>query len=916
MGINSGTLTISGSDGSLLNVSVSVNIVGPNTSGISVSPNPITLNAALNGSSVQTTVTITSTTGGFVSASASGSGLSVSSPASQQIPANGSTTVVLTGNPGGLAAQTYVDQLNVTVGGNTQSFQVNFTVGSGSSGGTGSLAVAPTALAFAYETNSAMPFNQAQQVYLAGSGNYSVSINTNVGSGWLSVSSTSGTLPSQFFQIITNALGLASGTYTGTVTFSNTSTGQTVVVGVTLTVTGTTVVYTSPSDLVFSYIAGTSSASQQQSLSAFSSDGSSVPVSVAVANPSSTPWLSVSSNGGSTTGQASYSVTVNASNLANGLYSGAITISAGAVNSPINVPVVLNVVGSSNGGGGTGNLTLGASSLTFQVAVNGNSQTQTLSVNATTATNFTASSSTSSGNNTWLSVSPAGSNVTNTSLSVTANPAGLAAGTYSGQISLTSNGGTQTVSVSMVVGGTSAGGNILVTANGATTATTGLTFSTPTVGGAINGQYLSVTSASGSSGVQFTASLSGSSCGWVTLGIIQGTTYTTPVTTITVGANTTSLASGNYSCNLVFQPNGGTAVTVPLTLSVNGMPTISVTTTSLTFSYAAGTAAPSAQTFMVNGAGSAAATFAVAATSTPAGWLSATPTSGTASAGSPATVTVNVNASGLSAGTYTGTVAVTAGSGSTGSGTVTVTLTVTAPTPSITTMVNGASFLGGPVSPGEFVSIFGTSLGPVTPLLAALDNTGKISTSVGNVQVFFDSTPSPLVYVSSGQINCIIPYEVSGLTTVAVKVLYLGVSSNTLTLNVANSAPGVFSSTGTGTGQGAFINSQNLLPNTASTPATRGQSIEVFVTGEGITNPAGVTGAITGNATTFPALKVAVTIGGQPATILFAGELPGNVAGVMQVNVVIPSNIGTGNQPLVVTVGSVSSQTNLNVAVN
>jgi len=89
------------------------------------------------------------------------------------------------------------------------------------------------------------------------------------------------------------------------------------------------------------------------------------------------------------------------------------------------------------------------------------------------------------------------------------------------------------------------------------------------------------------------------------------------------------------------------------------------------------------------------------------------------------------------------------------------------------------------------------------------------------------------------------------------------------------------------------------------------------MTGEGQTNPPGVTGKITGNPTIVngvpftpqPVSRVAVTIDGQPANIVFFGEAPGIVSGVMQINVQIPANARSGDLPIVVTVGSAQSQT-------
>jgi uncharacterized protein (TIGR03437 family) len=860
---------------------------------------------------VQQLVSVTSVTGGTLTANVSGTGLSIQI-SNNFINANVATTpITVFGNPSGLSNATYSGTLTVTVGGVSQAVPVNFTVGSGGGNGGGSttFAAAPSSMYFYFQSGSGTQSQQAQNVYLVGSGNYTASVTNNGGGNWLSVPTTSGTLPTQFAQIVANASGLVPGSYTGAVTFSNTSTGQTSTVNVTLQVTGTTAAYPSPSNLIFNYIGGTSSVTQFQNLSIFSSDNSTIQTAASVSNTVSAPWLGVTSNGGN-----SYSVTTNASNLANGLYTGYITVTTSTANSPVTVPVVLNVTGSSSGGG-SGGLTLGTSSLTFQVATNGSASTQQLSVSANTATIFTASASANNGNTSWLSVSPAGSSVTNTTLTVTANPAGLVAGTYSGQITLVSATGTQTVPVSMVVGsGGGSGGNLTVTANGGSSTSPSLTFTANSLGAAVPSQYLTVTSASGSSAVSFIASLSGASCTWVALGIVQGQAYQTPLSNLTVGATTTGVAAGTYNCTLTLTPSGGTAVTVPLTLTVIGQPTISLSATTLSFSYAAGSAAPAAQTVTVTGAGSTAPTFTAGATSTPSGWLSVSPASGTASASTPVPLSVSVNPAGLVAGTYQGTVTVTPGTGSTGGGTVAVTLTVTAPTPNITTVVNGASFLGGAISPGQFITIMGTSLGPLTPLGPAIDSTGKVATTLGNVQVFFSATPAPLTYVSSTQINCLVPYGVSGLSTVPIQVKFLAQPSNVVTQNVQSSAPGIFSANASGTGQGAILNSNSTL-NTLTNPASKGSTIQIFMTGEGNTNPPGVDGAITANATTVPVLPVAVTIGGQPATVVFKGEAPGIVAGVLQLNVMIPPTVVSGPNQVSVTIGSNTSQPNLTVAV-
>ena len=274
-GAYTGVVTVFGSDNSQSSFNVNLTVNGGTTNGLTVSPNPISMQAAVNGSSVQQAVTVTSVTGGTLSASVTGSGLSVAVSNSTVVANVPTSAITVTGNPAGLANGTYIGSLTVTAGGVSQAVQVSFIVGTGGSGGgTGTISAAPSAVNFVYQNNSGMSLNQQQQVFLAGSGNYTAAVTNSSGGSWLSVSSTSGSLPTQSFQINTSAGGLAAGAYTGAVTFTNTSTNQTAVVSVNLLVTGTTAVYTSPGDLIFSYIAGTTPATQVQPLLLLASDSS------------------------------------------------------------------------------------------------------------------------------------------------------------------------------------------------------------------------------------------------------------------------------------------------------------------------------------------------------------------------------------------------------------------------------------------------------------------------------------------------------------------------------------------------------------------------------------------------------------------------------------------------------------------
>jgi uncharacterized protein (TIGR03437 family) len=287
----------------------------------------------------------------------------------------------------------------------------------------------------------------------------------------------------------------------------------------------------------------------------------------------------------------------------------------------------------------------------------------------------------------------------------------------------------------------------------------------------------------------------------------------------------------------------------------------------------------------------------------------------------PSTVTIGLNPtvlSTLAAGTYTGSVTVTSSSNSSTSLTINVTVTVQmAVAPSITTVLNGASDLPGAVSPGEIISIFGANVGPATPAYLALTSTGTVETTLGNTEVTFDGIAAPLIYAASGQLNAIVPYSIAGRATTAVVVTRSGLASTSLTLNVADTSPAIFSLSQGGSGQGAILN-QNSSVNGASNAAAPGSVISIYATGEGMLQPSGVTGSVTTSTAPFPTPlgMVSVTIGGLTAQIEYAGEAPGLVSGVLQVNAVVPAGVAAGSQPVILTVGSASNaQQTITVAV-
>jgi uncharacterized protein (TIGR03437 family) len=932
--LGTGTLTgyvhVTDQNGNPALITVTLVVNGGTASGITWNPDPVVLTAALGGSTVTQTVNLTSATAGTFTvgiANNSGTGLSVSGVTTITTT---TASVIVYGVPGTQAANTYYGTLSVTVtptSGSpvTQNIQVSFVIGSGGSTTTAGT-VTPTSLTFAYQKNSTYwPTPPTQTIQVTGTGTLSVgTITLSSGSGWLSALASGPSAPGTITVNITpGALAASSTLYTATIPV--TVNGSLTNVSVSLLVTSNPVLEADPGTLTLNYTAGGSLPSTTLYVQA--SDGPPPFDAIAVTVTTSTTWLTV---GTPTLPNTNSTVLIqgnsNLASLPNGVYLGTVTVTAttagSAANTPVNVPVLLTVSGSSASGG---NLSLG--SLSTFTSVNGATPaSQTLTVGSTTSstTYYTASAS-NNGSITWLSISPSGSlnTTSNSSLTVSvinASSLTVAGSPYTGTITFVANGITQTVTVTLVVSSSSSGGTGNVTAT-----PTSINFGTYTAGGsAPAAQNLVVASASGSAPVSFTIS---SSANWVSAGVTNGTSLNTPVTfTVSiVSTYLSSLSPGLNSATITITPNGGTVVTVPVSLTVQTAPTVTATSTPLSFTYQVGGSNPATQTVAVSGGGQSLGY--TAAVTLGSAWLSVSPTSGTTPTTGTASVTVTVTPGNMAAGSYTGTILVSGTSPATGSTSITVNLTITAPLPTIISVKNAASGAVGAVSPGEIVSIYGTNLGPASAAYAALDpTTGKLATTIGGVQVLFSGIPAPLFYAGSTQVNAVVPYEMALVATPTVLVKYVGQTSNGYQLTTTTTAPGIFTQNSQGTGPGAILNQDGVSVNGPGNPAAKGSIVTVYMTGEGVTScgtPSlcNVTGKITTatlpppQVTPAPLLPVGVLINGLPALPVYAGEAPGFAAGLMQLNVQIPSNAQSGNLSITVSIGSNISQTGVTVTV-
>jgi uncharacterized protein (TIGR03437 family) len=898
-GSYSGAIFFTDSLNNTARVDVTLVVNSGTSAGLTISPSSLAFSAQVGGSSQVNNMNVTSSTGGtFTVTSSVGTTVQWLSAftSTSNLASNTTGVVSVTANPSNLANGTYTGTVTVSVGSQSQAILVTLTVGTGSGGGTGTSNVAPNNITLSWQSGTDPGFVNRPEISITGtSGNWSSTVSTAQGGSWLSLSPASGSsLPAQA-TVVVNPAGLTAGNYSGTVTITTPSGTQNVTI--VLSVSAGAILNSRPGSLIFSYQTGTGTPAGQSVFFSTSDIALNSSLDITGTVAASVPWITV------TTFQKSIQVFVDPTGLTGGVYSGNITVSPSNL-SALTLPVVLVVNGGAGGGGSTGPLVFTPSSLGFAATAGTNPATQTLQLTASVSTSFTVTS-----NQSWLTVSPT-SGTAPTNLSVAVAAAGLAAGTYNGTLTFNSSGVQQFVTVSLTVTGTGGGGG--GASGNVTVSSSSLKFDAQAPAGTLPVQGLTVSSASGTSGVGFVLQVTTASGGaWLSTSPGPGQQLTT-TQTISVNANASGLGAGTYNGNIRISPTGGTAIDVPVTLTVTSAPTVSATPTSLTFTYRAGGSTPSPQTIAVSSAG-AALPFTATASSN-GNWLSVSPTSGAA----PANISASVNAAALSAGTYLGTITVAGATAGTGSTTINVTLNVTVPLPTITRVTNAASYAAGNIAPGEIITLFGTDIGPATLAGLALDNTGKVATTLAGVQVTVKGYPAPLIYVSNTQIAAVAPYEVAQFTSADVLVKYLGQSSNGIAVNVSTTAPGVFTANASGTGPGAILN-QNGSPNGPNNPATRGDTIVVYLTGEGQTSPAGVTGKVTTVSSTppltpAPLLPISVLIGGQPANFSFAGEAPGFVSGVMQLNVTVPLSAGTGAQPIVVSIGGNSSQSGVTVA--
>jgi hypothetical protein len=489
---------------------------------------------------------------------------------------------------------------------------------------------------------------------------------------------------------------------------------------------------------------------------------------VSVATSSGGPWLSVTPSGMISCQLglnpcATLQAAVNPVSLAPGIYRGTVTITpvAAAFRPSVEaavIPVALTVTA----------VPLGQTLITPRFLNPNNLSSGIFPQSGFFSGPASVTTTTDSGGN-WLSASLAGTptafGIIPTSVTIAANTAGFAVGTYSGAVIVNGPGNTLVIPVQYIVDGSDRLVALDPTATNPNTSGTIESLNVVIQAGAaapppqivhVSNEDCTPTQCFNESPdlSSLAASVQTHSGGnWLSASVSQGS--------VAVSTNPTGLGAGVYIGAVTLTANGIGSTQFPVVLLVQGgaPPALVVGPGSVTaFESQAvagvdGAAGPSA--ICVN-SGSVPLTFSVQVSTSDAGnWL----TAGNVSSTTPACVNYGINAMSLSAGNYTGSIVFTSG---TQSVSVPVTVTVADPpgSPLLGAVASAASQTVETLYPGELIAIHGLNLGPMPP---ASPSTDGVNVRIGGIY-------APILDASPTLIDAMVPYEVARQGDVTIKV--------------------------------------------------------------------------------------------------------------------------------------------------
>jgi uncharacterized protein (TIGR03437 family) len=234
--------------------------------------------------------------------------------------------------------------------------------------------------------------------------------------------------------------------------------------------------------------------------------------------------------------------------------------------------------------------------------------------------------------------------------------------------------------------------------------------------------------------------------------------------------------------------------------------------------------------------------------------------------------------------------------------------------PAIATVASAANGSAN-VAAGGLISVYGSQMSPVNVATSQI----PLPTALGESCLVVNGTPIPLLFVSSGQVNAQLPFNVTGSAVMSIHTP-AGISNN-FNFAVQGAAPSIFMSGSAGpeTGLATIVRASNGQLLTPTNPVNPGDTLVIYLTGMGTTSPAVNAGvAAPMSPLSWATQAPTVTLGGSPLTVLYGGLVPGSLSGLYQINVTVPTTgVPQGiSIPLVIDQGGGSTTLNVRVVNN
>lgn len=236
--------------------------------------------------------------------------------------------------------------------------------------------------------------------------------------------------------------------------------------------------------------------------------------------------------------------------------------------------------------------------------------------------------------------------------------------------------------------------------------------------------------------------------------------------------------------------------------------------------------------------------------------------------------------------------------------------------PTITSVTNSASSLP-QIAPNTWVTITGSGLASTTDTWNNSIVNGALPTSLDGVHVTIGGKPAYINYISPGQINLVAPDVSPG--PVAVIVSNPSGTSAAFTVTAGQYSPAFFVWPGSQAVAThldfTFASKAGTFAGVATTPAKPGETIVLYGTGLGPTTPATPLGSLVPATPTYETSTLpTVTLSNSPVTVVGAALSP-NAAALYQVAIQVPNSIASGDHPVQVSIGGVTSPLGIILAV-